>query len=130
MHPPVPCMRQFGDGVQPVDRSGVDVPHLTADDQGPGCVLESRFQCRNRHPALIVYIHGVNLPGHAEKPKRPIDGRVATPADQHPGHRSTEQTVALHIPSGPGQHGVAGGGQAAEVGHRATGGDTGRCALR
>ena len=105
-----------------VEGAGVHVPRLEADDQRAGRGRQRQRQCVQAHPTLIVGVHGDHAgPAQAEVLQRHGDRRVRLGPDHDRDLRRTEQATLLHVPAGPLEDAVPGGGKAREVRHLAAG---------
>ncbi len=106
-----------------VDRPGVHVPRLRADDRR---AVDSRHLV-GAHPALVVDGHPHNpVPAQAEHPECLDQRRVDLVADDDGDRRRPEQAVGFDVPSRLGEHGVPRRRQCGEVGDRRAGRET-RC---
>ncbi len=113
---------QIRNGVEIVERAGVDVARLHGDDRGTRRPAQDALQFFREDSVLLVAggQHRGALP-EAQESQGPGDRRVGTflEDDGHP--RRSQQSVDLDVPAGLPKHLVTGSGQAREVGHLPSG---------
>ena len=113
-------MRDAGRFADVVERPGVHVARLQADDRGAAAGVELRGEGSDVDPALVVGRHRCRL-AQAEVTKRRVDGAVPLCTDDHPNRRAAVQTLRVDVPAGLCEHLVPGRGQTGEVRHRRAG---------
>jgi hypothetical protein len=123
VHPGLPRPGPRHDVTERIERPGVHLAGLGADDGGPG---DAGGQPVGEHPALIVGRDAVDpVSAQAHHPERLDHGGVRLRPHDHRQLRGAEQPVGLHVPAGPGQLLIAGGGEGRGVGHGAPGDERG-----
>ena len=87
-----------------IDRAGVDVARLGADDRGRLRCLERLLQRFGAHPALTVHWDELETGGsEPEQPERTIDRDVSLGAGEDADPRGADESVTSDIPSRAGQ---------------------------
>jgi hypothetical protein len=96
------------DLLERVERPGVDVARLGADDRGPAAGGQRRGERVSAHPPLAVDVdpHGRVAP-EAEQPQRVEHGRVRLGARDHAHRRRADQPARLDVPAGAREDGIA-----------------------
>jgi hypothetical protein len=107
VEPGTGLVRKIADRPERVDRAGVDVAHLGADDRRRASLAQALAEDVGAHGAALVDRDDIEAPlAEPEDPQRPIDGDVPLFADDQPHARRTDQPVPLDVPSGLCQHPV------------------------
>ena len=124
VHPGVSVRaRQTGDLAERIERAGVHVAGLRADDRGrargvPECVAQGV----GKHATLAVGLHfdhaGI---AQAEQPERAVDGDVRFVAGDDGDARRADEPLRADVPSGARQHRLPGRGKTSGIGHLPTG---------
>jgi hypothetical protein len=128
VHPRIVPVRRRDRGGERVERSGVQVAGLKADDRRHGWrAVQLGVQRVDVDSTLLIGRHD-DGGAEAEVAQREIDGVVALSTHQHPDGRAAGEAAAADLPTRFAQYPLARGGEAAEVGHRGTGDETERCA--
>ena len=116
MDPGAGLVRDADDIIERIERAGVDVARLQADDRWP----TQRREIRGAHPSLAVGRHAQQpIPAQAQQPKRLDKRRVRLIADHDRDGRRAKQTVGLDRPSlARASYRVSRGGERGEVRER------------
>jgi hypothetical protein len=113
---------ECGDLTKRIERPGVHVSRLGADDRRPGARLEGPAELVGPHPPLFV--HGDPrhpLAPESQHPERNENRGVRLVADDDVDRRRVEQPARLHVIAHRVQDPMTGGRQTGEVGHGPTG---------
>ena len=101
-----------------VDRTGVDLTDLGADDGGSADLVEMLAECVHAHAALIVDVDvRRGIASEPEEPQRPVDGHVSLSAHEDVDGRSSREPLLLDVPAGALEYGMASGREAGHVSH-------------
>ena len=120
VQPRAVLVRGVGDVGEWIERAGVHLTRLCTDDRR--AVAQRRRERVGAHRSLIVGRDPDRPPrAQAGVAQRDEERRVDLIADQDLDRRRSREPVGLDIPAGPREHGVAGGGEPGEVGHRRPG---------
>ena len=110
------------DRLEVVERAGVHLAGLRADDQRLPGAGEDAFEELGAHPALVVDRHDELLgPTDPEQPQRAGQRHVALLADDDPERRRAGETLLAEVVADPLVHGLTGGGERGDVRHLAAG---------
>ena len=104
-----------------VDRAGVHVSGLRADDDRTGERGQYATQLRGAHAALLIRRHLLQSFAEAEHPQRRIDRDVSLCAEDHVHRRRSDQPFFLDVPPCASQHGMTRRRERCEVRHLAAG---------
>ena len=117
VHPRAFPVRDLADGAQRIDRAGVHVAGLRADDDRAVESCQRPLQGVWPHPPLLVGLDLLRAArAKAEHAQRGVNGDVCLRASDDVHLRRAGQSVLFDIPSHTTQHSVARGGEGGEVG--------------
>ena len=109
-------------GGEVVERPGVHLARLEADDRRTLAAGEHAAQVGDVDPALVVGVHlDDRVLTEAEVPDRAVDRVVPVPPHDDPHPRRLEQPAGGDVPARSGQHGVPRRRQTGVVGHHPAG---------
>ena len=119
MKPGACALARVGDRRERVERAGVHLSGLGADDRRAAAVLERSRERVRAQSSLLVRLDRGRRP-EPEQPQRADDGHVSLLADEHPHGRRTREPIAVHVPAGCAQHVEPRGGEPGHVRHLRT----------
>jgi hypothetical protein len=119
-----------GDRRQRIERAGVDVPELRADDRRSAAGSERTAKRLDLHASLVVRRHRHDARrAHPQEPQRTIDRHVPLLAGEDADPRRAGEPVAPDVPAGVVQHLPARRRERGHVRELAAGHESGRDAL-
>src|SRR5579859_3512123 len=108
MRPGAGCVSERDQLGQWIERAGVDIAGLEADDGRPVKLWEGI----GAHASLVIRRHAQHaLAPQPQQAKRLEDGSVRLLAHDDRDRWSAKEAPRLHIPTSPRQHGMARGSQ-------------------
>ena len=131
MKPGIRLAHDLDDLREGIERSGVHLAGLRADDRRAAELGERRAQPFRLHSTLVVGVYDDELRGaDAQQPQRAVDGHMAESPDDDADRRRLCEAALADVPASLGENLVPCGGECSHVRHLTAGGDRERGARR